>query len=276
MKQGICLGMVLFLLLCTAACGRRAREITVISREEGSGTRSAFGLLSGVEQNGEDRTYPRAEISTSTAVVLQSVTGNRNAIGYLSIGALHREVKPLEIDGVAPTAQNVQEGRYPLARAFLLGLLQERSPAVQDFLHYVLSDAGQEILSQMGYVSVSSGTYESAGISGTVRIAGSSSVAPVMEKLAEAYMGQNPAVTVQIQTSDSTTGLASLSKDLCDLAMSSRTLKESELARGIVPVTLCLDGIAVIVHRENPVNGLTMEQLRQIYSGELRDWTQLE
>ena len=276
MKKFVTMIFALCLLLSLAACGAEGQTITVISREEGSGTRSAFAELSGVTQDGVDHTYARAEISSSTAVVLQTVAGNSNAIGYISLGAQSGEVKALAIDGIAPSAAAVKDGSYPLARPFLLGTLGETRPEVQDFLNYILSDSGQSVISDAGYVAVSEGAYEISGCSGTVKVAGSSSVAPVMEKLAEAYMGLNPGVKVEIQTFDSSTGLSSLADGLCDIAMSSRNLKDSETAKGIVPVTICMDRIAVIVHPSNTVENLDMEQLRAIFAGEITDWTALE
>ncbi len=276
MKKIVTTILILCLLLSAAACGAEEQTITVISREEGSGTRSAFTELSGVAQDGVDHTYARAEISSSTAVVLQTVAGNSNAIGYISLGALGGEVKALSIDGVAPSAAAVKDGSYPLARPFLLGTLGELRPEVQDFLNYILSDLGQSMISEAGYVAVSEGAYESSGCSGTVKVAGSSSVAPVMEKLAEAYMVLNPGVKVEVQTFDSSTGLSSLADGLCDIAMSSRNLKDSETAKGIVPVTICMDGIAVIVNPANSAEGLTLAQLRSIFVGEITDWTELE
>lgn len=276
MKKIVTTILILCLLLSAAGCGSAGQTITVISREEGSGTRSAFTELSGVTQDGVDHTYARAEISSSTAVVLQTVAGNANAIGYISLGALSGEVKALSIDGVAPSAAAVKDGSYPLARPFLLGTLGEMRPEVQDFLNYILSDLGQSMISVAGYVAVSEGAYESSGCSGTVKVAGSSSVAPVMEKLAEAYMALNPGVKVEVQTFDSSTGLSSLVDGLCDIAMSSRNLKDSETAKGIVPVTICMDGIAVIANPANSAEGLTLAQLRSIFVGEVTDWTELE
>lgn len=275
MKKIVITVLILCLLLCAAACGTEGQTITVISREEGSGTRSAFTELTGVEQDGIDRTAARAEISSSTAVVLQTVAGNKNAIGYISLGALNEQVKALKVDGTAASAATVKDGSYPLARPFLLGTLGKNRPEVQDFLDYILSDLGQQVISEAGYVTVSEGSYVASTLSGTVKVAGSTSVAPVMEKLAEAYMALNPNVKVEIQTFDSSTGLSSLAEGLCDIAMSSRNLKDSEIAKGILPTTICMDGIAVIVNCDNAVDGLTMEQLRHIFMGEISDWTQV-
>lgn len=273
MKKGFVIIFVFCLTLSLAACGGNKHEITVISREEGSGTRGSFTQLTGVETDGVDRTYIRAEINSSTAVVLQSVAGNKNAIGYLSLAALHESVKALAIDGVPPSTSTVQDGSYPLARPFLLGTLGTENSRIADFLAFLQSDEAGEIILEAGYVPMGGGSYESRQPEGVLRIAGSSSVAPVLEKLAEAYQRGNPNLQVQIQTTDSSTGLLSLSQGLCDVAMSSRPLTRSEKDRGILAHTLCMDGIAVIVNRENSVDRLTLAQLRAVFTGEITDWT---
>ena len=275
MTRLLALLLALAMLLSLAACGGSSQEITVISREEGSGTRSAFTQLTGVEEDGVDKTYARAEINSSTAVVMQTVAGNKNAIGYISLGSLSGSVKALSVDGVEASADTVKEGSYPLARPFLLGIAGEVSEQTQDFLSYILSDQGQAVISEAGYVPVSGGSYESSHLAGTVKVAVSTSVAPVLEKLAEAYMAVNPDLKVQIQTTDSSTGLSSLAEGLCDIAMSSRKLKQSEEEKGIQAITICMDGIAVIVNPDNPVNDLTMSQIKAIFTGKITDWTQL-
>ena len=265
----------LTLTLLLTACRRSGDEITVISREEGSGTRSAFIALTGLEEEGEDRTYLRSEISSATAVVLQSVKGDKNAIGYLSVGAVSEGVKALKIDGAAPTAENIAQGSYPLARSFYLVSLDTPGAAETEFLRFVLSRQGQAVVAQEGYVPTEGGDFESKHPQGVLRIAGSGSVAPVMEALVEAYGKQNPALRIEIQISDSSTGLSSLKVGLCDLAMSSRELTQQELTRGLRGEEICRDGIAVIVHGENSVDGLTMAQLRGIFMGQLRYWQQV-
>ncbi len=277
MKKLFAVLLTLSLLLCLAACGGKGAEITVISREEASGTRSAFVELTGVEEDGVDRTYARAEINSSTAVVMQTVAGNENAIGYISLGSLSDTVKALSLDGAEATAENVRNGSYPLARPFILGTLGEQSPLVADFYSYILSEAGQTVISEAGYVSTGSqGSYESSHLNGTIKVMGSTSVAPVMEKLAEAYMAVNPDVTVQVQTSDSSQGLSSLAEGLCDVAMSSRNLKDSEIEKGIEPVTICMDGIAVIVNNNNSLSNLTMTQLKEIFLGNVTAWDEVQ
>lgn len=267
--------MILSLSLTLTACAADRGEITVISREEGSGTRSAFVSLSGVEEAGQDRTYVRSEISSATAVVLQAVMGDQNAIGYLSVGALNRQVKALALDGAAPTRENIASGSYPLARSFYLVTGGALSVGAEDFLQFVRSGIGQTVVAEEGYVAGMGGDFASSRPQGLLRIAGSGSVAPLMEALAESYRSYNPALRVEIQISDSSTGLTSLAAGLCELAMCSRELTEQELAGGFSGEEICRDGIAVIVNAQNPVDGLTMAQLRGIFMGQLRYWQQV-
>lgn len=262
------------LCLSLAACGNSGSdEITVLSREEGSGTRSAFVELTGVEQDKVDRTTPKAEINSSTAVVTQTVVGNKNAIGYISLGSLDDSVKALAIDGVAPSAATVSDGSYPISRPFNVATKGDLSEAAQDFLNFILSDEGQAVITAKGYVSNgSTGPFVSTNPSGTVKVAGSSSVSPIMEKLAEAYMSANSAVEIKIQTSDSSNGMSSTAEGLCDIGMASRAVKDSEKEQGLTETTICMDGIAVIVNKENTIDGLTMAQVCDIYTGTVTSW----
>lgn len=278
MKKKFFAGLLMSAALLLTACGGSTNDsITVIAREEGSGTRSAFVELSGVEQDDVDRTTPKAETNSSTAVVLQSVAGNKNAIGYISLGALSNEVKALAVDGVSPSVDTVNDGSYALARPFNVATCGQISDAAQDFLNYIMSDEGQQVISDNKYVSTGSkGAFTSTNPSGEVVVAGSSSVSPVMEKLAEAYMALNSNVTVKIQTNDSSTGMQSVAEGLCDIGMASRAIKDSELEKGLTGLTICMDGIAVIVHPDNAVSGLTMEQLCAIFTGETTAWSQIQ
>ena len=262
------------LCLSLAACGNSGSdEITVLSREEGSGTRSAFVELTGVEQDKVDRTTPKAEINSSTAVVTQTVVGNKNAIGYISLGSLDDSVKALAIDGVAPSAATVSDGTYPISRPFNVATKGDLSEAAQDFLNFILSDEGQAVITAKGYVSNgSTGPFVSTNPGGTVKVAGSSSVSPIMEKLAEAYMSANSAVEIKIQTSDSSNGMSSTAEGLCDIGMASRAVKDSEKEQGLTETTICMDGIAVIVNKENTIDGLTMAQVCDIYTGTVTSW----
>lgn len=267
--------LVMALLASLCGCGSVSREITVISREEGSGTRSAFVELTGVEQDKVDNTTPRAEINSSTAVVMQTVAGNKNAIGYISLGSLNDTVKAIAIDGVSPSIETVADGSYPIARPFNIAVRDDLSKAAQDFLNFIFSDEGQAVITENGCVSSgATGPFVSANPSGKVIVAGSSSVSPVMEKLAEAYMSVNSSVEVKLQTSDSSNGMSSVAEGLCDIGMASRALKDSETAKGLTGMTICMDGIAVIVNQDNACDSLTLEQVRQIFTGELTEWPQ--
>lgn len=263
-------------------CGAGASDaISVVSREDGSGTRGAFTQLFGVEQkkadgSRADLTTTAAEITNSTAVMLTTVAGNPAAIGYVSMGSLDDSVRALEIDGEAASADNIRNGAYKIARPFNIAALEGISAQAQDFIGYILSDEGQQIITDNGYISLGgSGDYKSGGASGKITVAGSSSVSPVMEKLAEAYMAVNPDVTIELQTSDSTTGMTSAAQGLCDIGMASRELKDSETGAGLTATVIAMDGIAVIVNTENSLKSLTSGQVRSIFTGETSAWSEI-
>lgn len=263
-----------------AGCGDKD-AITVISREDGSGTRGVFIELFGIEKknaNGEkiDETVASSDITNSTSVMLTSVAQNKAAIGYISLGSLNDKVKALAIDGVAPTVENVKNGSYKITRPFIIATSGTVSPAAQDFIGFILSSDGQAAVAKAGYIAVSaSASYTGGRASGKIVVAGSSSVAPVMEKLKEAYQAINPNVTIEIQQSDSTTGMTSVIEGICDIGMASRELKDSEREKGLHATVIAIDGIAVIVNPENSVSGLATEQVRQIYIGEVTKWTEI-
>ncbi|MGM9521698.1 MAG: substrate-binding domain-containing protein [Oscillospiraceae bacterium] len=257
-------------------------DITVISREEGSGTRGAFIELMGIEQkdangNKVDMTTASAEITNSTAVMLTTVQGNTAAIGYVSLGSLDETmVKALKIDGVEATVDNIKSGEYSVSRPFNIATLGDVSDTAQDFIDYIMSADGQAIIEGAGYISQgNTGAYVNNSVAGSISIGGSSSVSPVMEKLAESYMAINSNVTIEIQTSDSTTGMTSAAEGLFDIGMASRGLKDSEIDAGLTGTTICMDGIAVIVNLDNPTDGLTKEQVCSIYTGEVTSWDEL-
>ena len=258
-----------------------SKSINVVSREEGSGTRGAFIELFGVEQkdaNGEkvDYTTEEAAITNSTSVMLTSVASDQYAIGYISLGSLNDTVKALEIDGAAATAENILSGAYKIARPFNIATKGELSEAAQDFINFVLSAEGQAVVTEHGYIALENAPAFAGGTaSGKVVIAGSSSVSPVMEKLKEAYAAKNANVSIEMQTSDSTTGMTSTIDGICDIGMASRALKDSELEAGLTATEICRDGIAVIVNLANPLAGLTAEQVKQVYVGETLSWDEL-
>lgn len=269
-------------LLAVSAGGAKEsdNEITVISREEGSGTRGAFIELVGVEQKVDgvktDMTTETAEIASSTSVVITTVSGNRNAVGYISLGSLSKDVKALTIDGVYPSVAAVKDGSYKLSRPFNVAYLS-LSDVAADFLSYVMSSDGQNIIEKKGYIKVAedSESYTSKGLSGTLTISGSSSVYPVMEVLVENYSALNPGVKVTLQQSDSTTGLNDAASGTSDIGMASRELKASETEKGLTGMAIALDGIAVIVNNDNTVDGLTTENVRDIYTGAVTSWDNL-
>ena len=252
--------------------------ITVISREDGSGTRGAFVELLGVEdEDGNDMTTVSAEISNSTEVVIQSVAGNTSAIGYISLGSLDGTVKGVKIDGVEPTAENVASGDYTVSRPFNVATKGElQNEAAQDFMNYIMSAEGQAVVEEAGYIPVEGAeTFTSTSPSGSVTISGSSSVSPLMEKLKEAYEAVNPNVSIELQTSDSTTGMTNAINGMCDIGMASRELKQEELDQGLLNTVIATDGIAIIVNNDSPIEELTSEQVRDIYLGSITDWSEL-
>ena len=256
-------------------------KINVISREEGSGTRGAFVELTGVEEKIDgvkvDQTTLDAEIASSTSVVITTVEGDKNAIGYISLGSLSDKVKAIEVDGVYPTTESVKSGEYKISRPFVMAY-KTLSETAEDFLKFVMSSNGQDIVAKKGYIRVDDSnkyTYESSKKSGSVTISGSSSVYPVMEVLVEAYMTLNPDVKVTLMQSDSTTGVNDAISGKSDIGLASRNLKASELEKGIEFKVMAMDGIAVIVNNENAVKGLSSATIRDIYKGTVTTWAGL-
>ncbi|MEA5048494.1 MAG: substrate-binding domain-containing protein [Eubacteriales bacterium] len=258
------------------------KDIVVVSREDGSGTRGAFIELVGVEQkdasgNKVDNTTIDAEIVNSTSVVTQTVTGNDAAIGYISLGSLNDTVKALEIDGAAPTVENIKNGTYKVARPFNIVMKNALSEPAQAFVDFILSAEGQQVVADNHYIPLDNApAFTGSTVSGKVVVAGSSSVTPVMEKLKEAYMAVNPNAEIEIQMSDSSTGVNSAIDGTCDFGMASRELKDSEVEKGATSTVIAMDGIAIIVNLNNPVTALTSEQVRSIYVGETTNWADVQ
>lgn len=263
----------------TAASAFAASEITVISREAGSGTRGAFIELTGVEAKNEagekvDYTYEEAIIQNGTAQVLTTVESDENAIGYISLGSLNEKVKAVTVEGVEATAENVKNGTYALARPFNIAVKEGLSETAQDFVNWLAGADAQAIVADKGYVAKEAEEYVAAPKAGKIVVGGSSSVGPLMEKLAEVYMTANPDVTIEVQISDSTTGMTKAADGTFDIGMASRELKDSE-KETLTGITICQDGIAVIVNTNNAVENLTIDQIRQIFVGEVTDWSAL-
>lgn len=257
--------------------------ISVISREDGSGTRGAFIELFGVEQkdadgNKVDNTTEEAIITNNTEVMLTTVAGSEYAIGYVSLGSLNDSVKAVSIDGVEPSVEGIKDGSYAIARPFNIATKDGLSDVAQDFVNFIMSADGQSIIEGKGYIPVNDAAeaFESNGAEGKVVVAGSSSVTPVMEKLQEAYLAINPNANIEIQQSDSSTGMTAAADGTCDIGMASRELKDSELEAGLTPTVIAMDGIAVIVNQGNPTENLTSEQVMNIYTGEVTTWSEVQ
>ena len=261
MKKFLALGLAMMMSVAAlTGCGGGSEEaaeggdtaatsgaISVVSREDGSGTRGAFIELFGIEEKNDagekfDMTTEMAEITNSTAVMMTTVAGNPNAIGYISLGSLDDSVKALKIDGAEATAENIKNGTYKVARPFNIATKEDVSEVASDFIAFIMSDEGQAVVEENGYISQgSTGAYTASNMSGKIVVAGSSSITPVMEKLKEAYIALNPNVTIEVQQNDSTTGMTSAAEGTCDIGMASRELKDSELANGLQPTVIAMD-----------------------------------
>lgn len=295
MKKFLALGLAMMMSVAAlTGCGGGSEEaaeggdtaaasgaISVVSREDGSGTRGAFIELFGIEEKNDagekvDMTTEMAEITNSTAVMMTTVAGNPNAIGYISLGSLDDSVKALKIDGAEATAENIKNGTYKVARPFNIATKADVSEVASDFITFIMSDEGQAVVEENGYISQgSAGAYTASGMSGKIVVAGSSSITPVMEKLKEAYIALNPDVTIEVQQNDSTTGMTSVAEGTCDIGMASRELKDSELANGLQPTVIAMDGIAVIVNLENTVSDMTSDTVKAIFTGATTDWSEV-
>lgn len=273
--------------LMTASIGMTAMaaaegDITVVSREDGSGTRGAFIELFDVEEkdadgNKVDNTTEAAKITNSTSVMLGTVEKDVNAIGYISLGSLNDTVKAVKIDGAEATAENIENGSYKVVRPFNIATTSEVSDAAADFISFIMSKEGQQVITDNGYISVGDeAEYQGTDVEGKVVVAGSSSVTPVMEKLAEAYKAVNDKVDIEVQQSDSTTGMQSAIDGLCDIGMASRDLKDSETEAGLTATVIAKDGIAVIVNNDAGIDELTSEQVKDIYTGNITTWEELK
>lgn len=289
MKKSLkkCLGAVLLMAAgagsCCFAAGKwnKKSQIDVISREDGSGTRGAFIEIFGIEKkNAEgkkiDCTTDEAAITNSTAVMLSSVAGDKYAIGYVSLGSLNNSVKALQIDGADASVENINNRSYKISRPFNIAVKDNLSDVASDFVNYILSDEGQNVIAANKYIKVkTSGKFQSKAPKGKVVVAGSSSVSPVMEKLIESYKKINSNAAIELQTSDSTTGVTNAINGTCDIGMASRGLKSSEKEKGVNEVTIAIDGIAVIVNKENPTVGLSKAQVESIFTGKVEKWSNI-
>lgn len=266
----------------TAAEWDATNDITVVSREDGSGTRGAFIELMGIEEKDEsgekvDMTTEDANITNSTEVMMSTVAGDDYAIGYVSLGSLGDTVKAVKVDGVEATEENIKAGTYAVSRPFNIATKGDPSDIAQDFINFILSEEGQAVVAENKYIALDDvKPFESNGATGKVVVAGSSSVTPVMEKLKEAYIAINPEAEIEINQSDSTTGMTSAISGICDIGMASRELKDEEVEAGLTGIVIAKDGIAVIVNKNNPLDDLTSEQIKGIYVGETFTWEEVE
>ncbi|MCD7740725.1 MAG: substrate-binding domain-containing protein [Ruminococcus sp.] len=276
--RGIAAVMAIFTAVGATSCGSDSGTINVISREDGSGTRSAFVEIVGIEEkdsdgNSVDNTTVDAMICKSTDVMLTQVAGDEDSIGYVSYGSLNDTVKALKIDGVEVNADTIKDGSYPIVRPFNIITGDSVSEAAEDFISYIMSKEGQQIIEDEKYVAVdeSAAAYEASSASGKVVVAGSSSVGPVMQKLAEEYQKVNESITVEVQVSDSTTGVKYTQEGTCDIGMISRDLKDEET--GLTQTTIAQDAIAAIVNTENEIDDIATYMLKSIYVGDVTEWS---
>ncbi len=256
-----------------------SKNVAVVSREGGSGTRGAFIELFGIEQKGadgtkKDMTTVEAVIAKATDVMMTNIVSDQYSIGYISLGSLNDTVKAVKIEGVEASADNVKNGKYPISRPFNIATKGEASGLAKDFIDYILSAEGQAVVAK-SYISVNDAAPAYAGSkpSGKIVVAGSSSVTPIMEKLKEAYLAVNPNAQIEIQQSDSSAGMTAAINGTCDIGMASRELKDSEKS-ALTSMQIALDGIAVIVNKANPTSSLSKEQVKKIYTSDILNWSE--
>lgn len=257
-------------------------DIGAITREDGSGTREAFTQLFDIKQKQEDgrlfdQTSPHAAVTNSTSVILSSVASDPTAVGYISMGSLNNSVKALSIDGIMPTSSSVMDGTYKITRSFNLVVKDELSAPANDFIRFILSKEGQEIPLQERYIPVeNTGSYKKEEVKGKVSVSGSSSVSPLMEKMAESYEQINPNVEIEIQPSDSSSGIANAYKGLSDIGMSSREIKEEETNYDLKTIPIAKDAIVLIVNKDNAIHDLSSQEVQAIYTGKIKTWKEVE
>lgn len=293
MKKRIFMFMVLVLSLSLVSCKGEEKgenkkealdltnEIGVVSREEGSGTRSAFIELFKVEEKDAsdkkvDKTTEKAIITNSTSVMMTSVEGNEYTIGYVSLGSLSDRIKALKIDGTDISVENIKNGKYQIARPFNIVVRDDLSESAKDFIDFIMSKDGQKVIEDMEYVSNGGeNSYKLKEVKEKVVIAGSSSISPLMEKLKEAYLLINDKAEIEIQQSDSSTGVTSTIEKTADIGMASRELKDSEKEKGVEGIKIAMDGIAVIVNKKLPLEDISKEDVKKIYTGEVETWKEI-
>lgn len=264
---------------------KRENKINTISREDGSGTRTSFVDLFEITKKDSnnkiiDNIDIKAEITNSTSIMMGKVEGDINAIGYISLGSLNNTVKAVKIDGAEPTKENISNSSYKIARAFNIITKGKPNDVSADFINFIFSTNGHDIVQKAGYVSAVDEDYDfyeytSKNLSGKLVIGGSSSVAPVMEVLREEYLKLNKNINIDLETSDSTTGVNTVLEGICDIGMTSRSLSESEIEKNIVSLTIAWDGIVLIVNNNNPISELSSQDVKDVYSGKFTHWSDL-
>ncbi len=294
LKKGITIIAIMTLAICSlTACGSNnskassssdfdaSHEITVVSREDGSGTRGAFIELFGIEEKATDgqkidHTTEDATVANNTATMMTTVSNSAYAIGYVSLGSVNDTIKAIKIDGAKATGEQVKAGAYKIVRPFNIVTKAGVSEVASDFINFILSSEGQKVVGDNGYIALDNvKPFASNKAIGKVVVAGSSSVSPVMEKLKEAYTAVNKGASVEIQTSDSTTGITSAISGTCDIGMASRELKDSETQKGVTSTVIGKDGIAVIVNKVSPLTELSSDQIKSIFTGEITEWNEI-
>ena len=293
MKKILSLGLAaLMTVFALAGCGADSNDggtgtgtdaISVLTREEGSGTRGAFIELLGIEEKNADgkkvdKTIDTAETTNSTSVMITTVQGNKAAIGYISLGSLDKsKVKALKVDGAEASTDNVKNGEYKVSRPFNIATKGDTTGVASDFIKFILSADGQAVVEKNGYISEgNTGAYKASGQKGKITIGGSSSVTPVMEKLKEEYVKVNTDVTIDVQQNDSSSGMKGAIDGIYDIGMASRDVKDSEKEAGLNSIKIALDGIAVIVNKDNTLDSITSEQIKNIYTGSLTKWSEIK
>ncbi len=285
MKNISLAAILTIIILLTGGCSSQTfdkeKSITVVSREDGSGTREAFIGLFGIEikdseGNKKDTTTKETIITTQTNVMMTKISGNKYAVGYTSLGSLNDTVKTIKINDVTASAENIKNGTYEISRPFNIATKGEAAGLVKDFIDYILSSEGQEVISGEKYIPIngSAESYTGNNLSGKIIISGSSSVTPVIEKLKEAYLKINTNAVIEIQQSDSSTGMKDAINGTCDIGMASRDLKDTELAN-LISYKIAIDGIAVIVNNNNPLENLTKDQVKEIFTGVKTNWNEI-
>ncbi len=256
-------------------------EIHVVSREDGSGTRGAFTEITGVlqKENGEetDKTFDEAIVQNSTNAVITTVSGDEASIGYISLGSLSDVVKAVKVDGHEATAEKVKSGEYAVARPFNIAYREDKITDLgKDFLAFIMSEEGQKIAEDHGYVSNgNTGAYTPSNMEGSLTIGGSTSVTPLMENLVDAYKAHNPGFKADIQATGSSAGMTAAMEGAVEIGMASRELKDKE-KEALTSEVIAMDGIAVIVNNENSIQDISMDNIRQIFTGELRNWEEVK